>query len=156
MAKEMLREGKIEPASPTAALTPNVSDQRNYLYAVVDKTTLPANSGANWVGVSLGVRLVNGQTVYLSHHVDPTWSIQRDIPAATTVELPAGTTTDDIAEVSIHRGVVGADSGATVQVTGIQRGFFLGQDYLPQPSFLTWNGDVVLDPTTTSQVVWRR
>jgi hypothetical protein len=156
MAKEMLREGKVEPASPAAALTPNVSDQRNYLYAVVNKTTLPANSGANWVGVSLGVRLVDGQTVYLSHHVEPTWSIQRDIPAATTVELPAGTTADDIAEVSVHRVVVGADNGAAVHVTGIQRGFFLGQDYLPQPSFLTWNGDVILDPTTTSQVIWRR
>jgi hypothetical protein len=89
MAKEMLREGQIEPASPATALTPAVSDQRNYLYAVVEKTTGQANSGPNWVGAALGVRLVDGQTVYLSHHVDPTWSIQRDIPAATTVELPA-------------------------------------------------------------------
>ncbi|MFJ8579491.1 hypothetical protein [Micromonospora sp. NPDC093277] len=156
MAEEMLREGKIEPASPAAVFTPEVSDQRNYLYAVVEKVTRPADSGSNWVGVSLGVRLVNGQTIYLSHHVDATWSIQRDVPAATTVELPAGTTADDIVEVSVHRVVVGADNGAVVHVTGIQRGFFLDQDYLPQASFLTWNGDVVLDPTTTSQVIWRR
>jgi hypothetical protein len=156
MAKEMLREGKIEPASPATATTPEVSDQRNYLYAVVKKTTQLANGGPNWVGVSLGVRLVNGQTIYLSHHVDPTWSIQRDDPAATTVELPAGTTADDIAEVSVHRVVVGTDNGAVVHVTGIQRGFFFGDTYLPQESFLTWNGDVVLDPATTSQVIWRR
>jgi hypothetical protein len=29
MAKEMIRERKIEPPSPTTALTPEVSDQRN-------------------------------------------------------------------------------------------------------------------------------
>ena len=37
MAKEMAREGKLEsPASPD---TPALSDQRNYLYAEVTKTT---------------------------------------------------------------------------------------------------------------------
>jgi hypothetical protein len=156
MAEEMLREGKIEPASPTVPFTPEVSDQRNYLYAVVQKTTQPANSGPSWVGVSLGVRLVTGETVYLSHHVNPTWSLQRDNPAATTVELPAGTTVDDIAEVSVHRVVVGTDTGAVVHVTEIKRGFFLDQYYLPQASFLSWSGDVLLDATTTSQVIWRR
>ena len=156
MAEEMLREGKIEPPSAAAAATPEVSDQRNYLYTVIEKTTEGANSGSDWVGVSLGVRLVNGETVYLSNHVDPTWSIQRDVPAATTVELPAGTTADDIAEVSVHRVVVGTDTGATVHVTGIQRGFFLDADYLPRASFLSWSGDAVLDPATPSQVIWRR
>ncbi|MEV0344606.1 hypothetical protein AB0H88_02490 [Nonomuraea sp. NPDC050680] len=156
MAKEMLREGKIEAPSATTPTTPEVSDQRNYLYAVVKKTTQPANAGSSWVGVSLGVRLVSGETVYLSNHVDPTWSLQRDDPAATTVELPAGTTADDIAEVTAHRVVVGTDTGATVHVTGIKRGFLLGQDYLPQQSFLTWNGDVTLDSTTTSAVLWHR
>ncbi|MEU7854469.1 hypothetical protein [Nonomuraea sp. NPDC049141] len=156
MAKEMLREGKIEAPSATTPATPEVSDQRNYLYAVVKKTTQPANAGSSWVGVSLGVRLVSGDTVYLSNHVDPTWSIQRDDPAATTVELPAGTTADDIAEVTAHRVVVGTDTGATVHVTAIKRGFLLGQNYLPQQSFLTWNGDVTLNSTTTSAVLWHR
>ncbi|WP_326819792.1 hypothetical protein [Streptosporangium sp. NBC_01756] len=156
MAKEMLREGKIEAASAATPTTAEVSDQRNYLYAVVKKTTQSANTGTSWVGVSLGVRLVNGDTVYLSHHGDPTWSLQRDDAAATTVELPAGTTADDIAEVTAHRIVVGTDTGAAVHVTAINRGFLLGQDYLPQQSFLTWNGDVLLDGTTTSAVLWRR
>ncbi|GLW10202.1 hypothetical protein Misp01_53300 [Microtetraspora sp. NBRC 13810] len=133
-----------------------MSDQRNYLYAVLEKTTQAPNSGSSWAGVALGVRLVNGDTVYLSHHTDPTWSLQRDDPAATTVELPAGTTADDIAEVTAHRIVVGTDTGAAVRVTGIQRAFFLGQDYLPQESFLSWNGDVALDAATPSAVLWRR
>ncbi|GAA1790757.1 hypothetical protein HC028_00555 [Planosporangium flavigriseum] len=156
MAKEMLRERKIEVPSPTTAFTPAVSDQRNYLYAVVKKTTLGANSGSAWVGVSLGVRLVGSETVYLSNHTEPTWSLQRDDPAATTVELPAGTTVADIAEVSVHRVVVNTDSGAPIHVTAIRRGFFLGEDYRPQPSFLTWSGEVVLDAGTPSAVLWRR
>jgi hypothetical protein len=156
MAKEMLREGKIEAASAGTPATPEVSDQRNYLYAVVKKATDAVNTGASYVGVSLGVRLAGGDTVYLSHHADPTWSLQRDDPAATTVELPAGTTADDIAEITARRVVVGTDTGAAVHVTAIKRGFFLGQDYLPQQSFLNWTGDVVLDGTTTSAVLWRR
>jgi hypothetical protein len=156
MAKEMLREHKIEAPSPTTALTPEVSDQRNYLYAVVKKTTQGVNSGPSWVGVALGVRLATGQTVYLSNHVDPTWSLQRDDPAATTVELPAGTTVADIAEVSVHRVVVGTDTGAPIHVTAIKRGFVLAADYLPQQSFLTWSGDVVLDAGTPSAVLWHR
>jgi hypothetical protein len=156
MAKEMLREGKIEAASPTTPSTPEVSDQRNYLYAVVKKTTVPANSGSNWVGVALGVRLASGDTVYVSNHVDPTWSIQRDLPAATTVELPAGTTADDIVEITARRVVVGTDTGAAIDVTDIKRGFLLGTDYLPQPSFLTWTGHVTLDSSTPSAVLWHR
>jgi hypothetical protein len=156
MAKEMIREGKIETASPTAVATPEVSDQRNYLFAVVKKTTQGVNSGPSWVGVALGVRLASGPTVYLSNHVDPTWSIQRDDPAATTVELPVGTTAADIVEVSAHRIVVGTDTGAPVHVTAIKRGFLLDPGYLPQPSFLTWSGDVQLDSATPSAVLWHR
>jgi hypothetical protein len=154
MAKEMIREGKIEAPGPVTADTPEVSDQRNYLYAAVKKTTVGVNSGAAWVGVALGVRLTGGPTVYVSHHVDPTWSLQRDDPAATTVELPAGTTVGDIAEVSVRRVVVGADTGAPVHVTHVGRGFMLGRDYLPATGVLDWTGDVELTGTTPSAVIW--
>ncbi|WP_030441577.1 hypothetical protein [Actinoplanes subtropicus] len=102
------------------------------------------------------MRLTGGDTVYLSNHVDPTWSIQRDIPAATTVELPAGSTLDDIAAVSVHRVVVGTDTGAPVDVTQLGRGFLLGSDYLPGPSQLNWTGDVELTASAPSAVVWSR
>jgi len=156
MAKEMIREGKIEAAGPVTATTPEVSDQRNYLFAAVKKATVGVNSGASWVGVALGVRLTGGQTVYLSNHVDPTWSLQRDDPAATTVELPAGTTVDDIAQVSVHRIVVGTDTGASVHVTHVGRGFLLAPDYLPGTGLLDWTGDVELTGTTPSAVIWSR
>jgi len=123
---------------------------------MVKKTTAGVNSGASWVGVALGVRLAGGDTVYLSHHVDPTWSIQRDDPAATTVELPPGTTLDDITEVSVHRVVVGADNGAPVHVTHLARGFLLGADYLPGPALLNWTGDVELTAASPAAVVWHR
>jgi hypothetical protein len=156
MAKEMIREGKIEAPGPATAATPEVSDQRNYLFAVVKKATLDVNSGSSWVGVALGARLTGGQTVYLSNHVDPTWSVQRDDPAATTVELPAGTTVEDIAEISVHRVVVGTDTGAPVDVTHVGRGFMLGQDYRPQAGLLDWTGDVELSGATPSAVIWTR
>ena len=156
MAKEMIRERKIEAPAPSTASTPEVSDQRNYLYAVVKKATVGANTGGSWVGVALGVRLAGGTTVYLSNHVDPTWSIQRDDPAATTVELPAGTTVDDIVEISAHRVVVGTDNGDPIHVTDLKRDFMLGPDYAPQPSFLSWTGDVVLTPGAASATLWRR
>jgi hypothetical protein len=155
MAKEMLREQKIEAPSPTAALTPEVSDQRNYLYTVVAKSTSAANDGASWVGVALGVRLRGDATVYLSDHQEPTWSIQRDIPAATTVELPAGTTVDDVVEVTAHRVVAGTDTGARVDVTSIGRGFFLGANYLPDSSFLSWSGDLALTPEQPTATLWQ-
>ncbi|MFF5296048.1 hypothetical protein [Paractinoplanes globisporus] len=154
MSKEMIREGKIEAPGPATTATPEVNDQRNYLYAVVGKTTQGNNSGSSWVGVALGVRLKNGNAVYLSNHVDPTWSIQRDIPAATTIELPAGTTLDDIAAVSARRVVVGADTGAPVHVTSLGRGFLLGPDYLPGPSLLDWTGDIELTTAAPEAVVW--
>jgi hypothetical protein len=123
---------------------------------VVGKTTQGNNSGSSWVGVALGVRLKNGNTVYLSNHVDPTWSIQRDIPAATTIELPAGTTLDAIAAVSARRVVVGTDTGAPVRVTSLGRGFLLGPDYLPGPSLLDWTGDIELTAAAPEAVVWSR
>ncbi len=156
MAKELIREGKVEAPSPDSPATPEVSDQRNYLYATVQRTTTGDPGGSNWAGLSLGVRLTTGETVYLAHHTDPTWSLRGNGTQATTVELPAGTTADDIAEVTAHRIVVGTDPGATIRVTGIGRGFLLGDDYLPQESFLSWTGDVVLTPEAPTAVLWSR
>jgi hypothetical protein len=142
MAAEMKREGKIE-ATPDPA-TPEVSDQRNDLYLAVKKDTVPpGNAGPNWVGVSVGVELKNGTTIYRSDHLGTGgathWSIQRDDPAAMKVELPAGTTSADIGPIVVDRVVNGSpDPGYAVHVTGVTRAFFLDADYLPRPSFPAW------------------
>ena len=98
-ATELAREGELEPVpSPDTEL---VSDQRNYLFAEVDKdTAYPAPPAAGtWVGTALAVQLRGGDRWYTSHHDVPDWSIQRDDPAATTVELPPGTAAADIAAI---------------------------------------------------------
>jgi hypothetical protein len=155
-AAELRREGRLELVPDPA--TAEVSDQRNYLFLTVDKDTLPAGGTGSWVGLSVGVRLRGDDTLYRSDHLgtggSPTWSIQRDIAAATTVELPEGTTADDVGQVLVLRVPTGADPGDAVRVTGVGRAFFPDGSYLPQPSFLAWHGSVTLTPASPSAVVW--
>jgi arylsulfatase A-like enzyme len=154
MASEMVREGRIE--SPSDPATPELGDQRAYLYVEVDKDTLPANLPAGpWVGVALEVTLGDGRT-FRSDHAVPDWSIKRDVPAATTVELPVGTTEDDVVAVSAWRVPVGTDTGAAVQVTAINRAFLLDDDYRPQASFIAWTGDVTLTAGEPAATLWQR
>ncbi|MDQ3569103.1 MAG: hypothetical protein M3396_00450 [Actinomycetota bacterium] len=156
MAKEMVREGRIEPApSPT---TPALGDQRSYLYLEVDKDTVPPNPPTGpWVGLAVQVRLAGDANVYRSDHFVPDWSIKRDVPAATTVELPLGTTADDVVEIIAHRVVVGPpDPGSSITVTDVNRAFFLDSSYLPQPSFIDWHGSVTLSPAQPAASLWTR
>ncbi|WP_405687844.1 hypothetical protein OG204_32110 [Streptomyces sp. NBC_01387] len=151
MAQEMVREGRTE--SPTDPSTPEVGDQRDYLYIAVAHTAASAGATGD-VGLTVGVRLRGGDTVYRSDHAVPTSSVNRDGTAATTVELPPGTTAADIAEITAIRTPVGA-SEATLDVTAVTRAFFLGRDYLPTASFADWSGKVSLSPAGPSAVLWR-
>jgi hypothetical protein len=157
MAREIVREGRVEPTpSPD---TPEVSDQRNYLFAEIDKDTrygVPPAS-ASWIGTALAVRLRGDARWYTSHHGVPDWSIQRDDPAATTVELPAGTGAEDVEAVKAFAVPVGTPPADwRIDLTAINRGFFLGQDYLPGPSFLAWRGATALTPAEPEAIVWTR
>lgn len=156
MAEEMLREGRIEPASSPS--TPALGDQRTYVYVEVDKDTLPPNPPAGpWVGLALEVRLTGDPTSYRSDHGIADWSIKRDVPAATTVELPRGTTEADVVEVVARRVVVGGlDTGASMTVTDINRAFFLDGSYLPRTSFIDWHGSVTLSPAQPTAALWSR
>jgi hypothetical protein len=155
MAREIVREGRVEPAPDPA--TPEVSDQRNYLFAEFDKATsyaTPPASGS-WVGTALAVQ-VDGRW-YESHHGEPTWSIQRDDPAASTVELPPGTSASDVEAVKAFAVPVGTPPADwRIDVSSVNRGFFLGAAYLPEPSFLTWRGSAVLTPAQPEIVIWSR
>jgi hypothetical protein len=162
MAKEMVREGKVEPVADPA--TPAMSDQRNYLWAELDKDTnypVPPAPGS-WVGAALAVKLAGDDHWYTSNHDVPDWSIQRDIPAATTVELPPGKTQADVEAVKAFAvpvaggGSSPAPSDYRIDVTSINRGFFLDATFLPQPSFLSSAGDAVLTPQHPEAVIWQR
>jgi hypothetical protein len=150
MAQEMTREGKIE--SPSDPATPELGDQRTYLYLAVAHTAAPSTDAGN-VGLSIGVRLKGDPVLYRSNHVDPTWSITREGTAATTVELPAGTTQSDIEEIVALRTPV-VETGASLTVTAVTRAFFLGEDYLPSASLLDWTGSTVLTQQAPSATLW--
>ena len=82
-------------------------------------------------------------TTYTSNHTTTVGfaTINRDGPAATTVELPVGTTRADIQSISVRRVPVGTSgSDASLTVTDLDRAFFLGSHYLPRPSFAQWHG----------------
>jgi hypothetical protein len=154
MAQEMLREGKIETPSDPATVA--VGDQRSYLYVAFDHDTTPAASEAG-VGLAVDVRLAGDPTTYSSDHQIPESSVNRDVPAATTVELPVGTTASDVVSVSVRRVPIGlTDNGATLTVTDVDRAFFLGSDYLPQPSFVSWHGSQQLTAASPTAVLWSR
>jgi hypothetical protein len=151
MAREMLREHKIE--SPSDPATLDVGDQRSYLYLAIDHDTVPAAS-ASGIGLAVEVQLVGDPTTYTSNHGIVFWSINRDGPAATTVELPVGITAADVASISVRRVPLSTDDGAPLEVTRISRGFFLRSSYLPGPSFLSWHGDVSLTTGSPTAQLW--
>ena len=150
---EMQREGKV--VTPYDPSTRDPGDQRNYLFLAFKKNTIPpGNGGSNWVGAAIGVKLKGSDTIYRSDHSLSVLSIQRDDPAATTVKLPAGTTAADIDQILVLRVVNGTDPGYSVHVTGVERAFFLAENFLPQPSFLAWNGSITLTAASPSAVLW--
>jgi hypothetical protein len=151
MAQEMLREHKIE--SPSRPSTPAVGNQRSYLYIALDHTTTPPAS-AGRVGLAVDVRLKGRSTTYTSNHNIAFWTINRDGPAATTVELPVGTTRADVASISVRRVPIGTDNGATLTVTAIERAFLLHRSYLPRPSFVHWHGSTVLTAGSPTAELW--
>ena len=154
MARELVREGKIE--SPASPATPEVSDQRNYLYLEFDKTTRPS---PQFVGTAIVVKLKGDPRRYTSHHGIDDHSVTRDDPAATTVELPRGATAGDVREVRALAVPINPDGAEvprdyTVEFAEIERAFFLDEGYRPRPSFIRWEGNETLTPERPEAVVW--
>ncbi len=154
MAQEQRREGKVVSA-PDPAQTTFIADPDDYVYLVVRKQTLAPNNGIFWVGVAIGVRLHGDPTLYRSDKgVHPDWSLQRDAPAATTIELPPGTQASDIAEIDAIRVAFGPDTGAAVHVNGVNRAFFLRADR-PTRSFLSGPASLTLTATSPVAAIYR-
>ncbi|MDN3356615.1 hypothetical protein [Actinomadura sp. DC4] len=152
---ESRREGKVQADPPTSSTT-SIADPRDYLYLVVRKTTVnPPNGPLDWVGLSVGVRLKGDPAVYRSDHLFADRSIQRDLPAATTVQLPPGTAPSDIEEITAIRvPTTGVDPGSTINVQGVNRAFFLGGDDQPQQSFLSGATPASLTPAAPTAVLY--
>ena len=151
MAREMIREHQIE--APSDPLTVGVGDQRTYLYVAVDHDTAPSSSAAS-IGLAVDVRLKLDPTVYESNHDITGWTILRDGPAATTVELPVGTRPVDVESISVRRVPVGTDDDSTLTVTRLQRAFFLRSGYRPESSFAAWRGSAILTTASPTAQIW--
>jgi hypothetical protein len=153
MAREMVRERKIE--TPPDPATVAVGDQRTYLYVAVTHDTDPAGA-AGGVGLAVDVRLQGDPTTYSSDHMTLPilLTVNRNGPAATTVELPAGTAAADVAFIAVRRVPIGTDSGASLRVTHLKRAFFLGKNYLPRAAFARWHGSVTLTSGSPTAQVW--
>lgn len=151
---EARREGKVAADPPTTSQT-LIADPREYLYLVVRKQTADPPNGTNWVGLSIGVRLKGDPTLYRSDHSFPDRSLQRDLPAATTVQLPPGTTPSDVAQIiGIRVPATSPDTGATIDVRAINRAFFLGPDDRPGASFVAGPTPATLTPQAPSAVLY--
>jgi hypothetical protein len=150
---ESRREGKVQPDPPTDSTT-FIADPRDYLYLVVRKRTDPPNV-LNWVGLSIGVRLKGDPTLYRSDHLFPDRSIQRDVPAATTVQLPPGSAPSDIEQITAIRvPATAVDPGSAIDVQAINRAFFLDKDDQPQKSFLSGPAPATLTPSRPTAVLY--
>lgn len=152
---EARREGKVA-ADPPATSQTLIADPRDYLYLVVRKRTAGPPNGANWVGLSIGVRLKGDPALYRSDHGFPGRSLQRDLPAATTVQLPPGTTPSDVAQIiGIRVPATSPDTGATIRVQAINRAFFLGGDDRPGDSFVSGPTPATLTPQSPAAVLYQ-
>jgi hypothetical protein len=151
---EARREGKVQADPPTTSQT-YIADPRDYLYLVVRKETVNPPNGADWVGLSIGVRLKGDPALYRSDHGFPDRSLQRDVPAATTVQLPPGTKPSDIAQiVAIRVPATPLDTGATIKVQAVNRAFFLTKDDQPGTSFLSGPTPATLTPASPTAVLY--
>lgn len=147
MAKEMNREGKIEEvADPN---TPEISDQKNYLFIELNQQI--NNSSA---GTAIAVKLKNDETWYTSHHNISSWLINRNGPAATTVELPVGTDVNDIEVIKAVSAPINNSLNYNITLTNINRAFFLDNNYKPQSSFFQWDGEKKLTPENPECTLW--
>ncbi|USK35962.1 hypothetical protein LIT25_12140 [Bacillus sp. F19] len=147
MAKEMNREEKVEKvADPN---TPEISDQKNYLFIELNQQR--KNSSA---GTAISVKLKNDETLYTSNHDIPDWSINRNGPAATTVELPAGTDVNDIEVIKAVSVPINNSLDYNIKLTNINRAFFLDKTYQPQSSFFQWDGEKTLTPEKPECILW--
>lgn len=143
MARELVREGKVRAFGTLEG--ENISDPRNYLY--FEMKLINRDSG-----VAVRVRR-RGEEVWWSSHLGRMdYAISRDGWVRTAVELPPGTTAEQIAEIGLECLVVKPDrarwphSGACL-IESVKKAFFLGPDYVPGPSVWSLTASSMVVPS---------
>jgi hypothetical protein len=141
MGKEMVREGKIE-------ITPNpaskkLSDLSNYLYLDFD---IDVSVGGE---VLRGVAVVNGVSYFSDHALPFTPAVNPRVTDGVkriAVEIPAGTTIDDVEQFGVQG--IGTMSGTLASTSA----FVLDTDYVPSAP-LTFAGPLFQSGTNPSWLV---
>jgi hypothetical protein len=129
MAKELEREGQLRPFGVVTG--EKISDQRNYLMVDYHATF---TRGA----LSVAAQTRDGK-LYSSDLGRSDLAIARDGHVRTTVELPPGTTRDNIAALVFECRVPPAakKQAGSCDVHGISKAFKLQDDYTPGPSIFS-------------------
>jgi hypothetical protein len=128
--------------------TRDVSDPRNYLY--VEFNSEPLLNTACDAKLALLVKLRGAERWYSSDHGVDSLQIQSQGWRRSAIELPHGTTADQIEALQfvIHSGK--NSPNCALMVTDVRKAFLLDQDYVPGPSMITWNGRQILDADATT------
>jgi hypothetical protein len=136
MAEELQREDKLRPYGTVAGQ--KISDPRNYLY--IEAKIANRNSA-----VAAAVRLANDSRWRTSNLGRVDYAMERDGWIRTTVELPPGTTAENIAEIGFEC-VLPVDPSTEssrrpvffmageCRVDAVSKAFLLGRDLIPGPS----------------------
>lgn len=143
MAEELSREGKLRPFGVVDGQ--KISDPRNYLY-------IEAHVSNRHSGIAAVVRLKGDRTWRSSDLGREDYAIDRDGWVQTTVELPPGTRPDQVAAIGFTCLVVRPDKeklplSGTCTLGAVNKAFFLGRDYRPEPSIWSLHGQPVEIPS---------
>jgi hypothetical protein len=144
MTQEMINEGKYEnPADP---FTIAVSDARNYLFLEFN-TSMTGNR----LRLVFGVKPFSDSKWYYSDHNDNgVQSVNKPGWRRTTIELPSGTSLEDLQALEIR---ASANGNFSIAVNNVARIFMLSEDFTLVNFPFSWNQKILLDSNTPSVVI---
>jgi len=148
MAEEWEREAAEWTEKSASPDTRAVSDPRNYLY--VEFKSAPSGGAPCDAKLAIQVKLRGSDRWYSSDHGVDSLRIQSQGWRRGTVELPPGTTADQVEALRLAVYPGKNLPNCALVCTDVRKAFFLSQDYVPGPSLLTWHGEQILDAAAGS------
>jgi hypothetical protein len=146
MSRELSREGKIVADVPPG--NDQIPDPRRFVYLEGC-----GQAGDRALAFAIGTGPADGRAPLTWHPSDrgvAEYRIVRDGCFRAATPLPAGETTADIRAVrALAYERPKREGSAGARLTRINRLFMLDDRYVPGPSILSWQGNVVLEPGAT-------
>ncbi|MFQ5795681.1 MAG: hypothetical protein ACE5JP_11600 [Candidatus Bipolaricaulia bacterium] len=150
MVLELTREGKVETEADPDTVA--VSDFKNYVYLGY-RTNIPEVARKYYAGyyvhrdleIQAAIRFVGEERWHTNDHDGRLRGIRKGGWARTTIEVPAGRTAEEIAELRFAVRPISQVKRFELLLAEIAPVFMLDRDYLPGPSVFTWQGEVRLD-----------